>query len=500
MSPSPHPRPTSPVRHRRRRVSPARHRRRRVSTARHRRRRVSPARWLARLLPAATLLAASAAAQPDTSPIDVVLFIGDGMDDHQLTIARDYLAGVAGSFSFDGFPHRAQARVRTVLEDDPSLPEYVADSASSGTALATGELTSRARIATSAGDDRDIPTILELAHRAGRRTGLVTTASITDATPACFAAHVSLRFCEGPEDMRGARGGALPGCLADLRSAGGPGSIAEQLVASGADLLLGGGAAPFGQTAEDGETVLEKASKAGYRLVEDAESLALAPREGRLLGLFGPSTLPVEWVGEGGARAAPLARDEQGEIVPPGVFSCVENPRFGARPTLEAMTVAALERMEAAAGTGFFLMVESASIDKQSHVANPCGEIGETRALDQAVRAAIAYQERHPRTLIVVTSDHGHAGQILPWPSLTVSFGFAGGSPQHPPGKVARLRTPEGGILTVGYGTNVGLLEEHTGTTVPVFASGPGAERVAGLIDQTDVFGLVRWALGLASP
>ncbi|HVS63521.1 MAG TPA: alkaline phosphatase [Thermoanaerobaculia bacterium] len=442
------------------------------------------------------LVAGSAAAQ-QSSPIDVVLFIGDGVDDHQLTIARDYLAGSGGSFSFDRLPHRAQARVRTVLEDDPSLPEYVADSASSGTALATGRLTSRARIATSAGDDTDIPTILEIAHRAGRRTGLVTTASVTDATPACFAAHVSLRFCEGPDDMRGARGGTLAGCLADLRSAGGAGSIAEQLVASGADLLLGGGAAPFGQRAEDGERVLDKAIAAGYRLVVDAEGLARAPREGKLLGLFGPSTLPVEWIGEGGARALPLTRDESGELVAPEPFSCVDNPRLGTRPTLEAMTVAALEHLESSAGQGFFLMVESASIDKQAHVANPCGEIGETRALDRAVQAALAYQERHPRTLILVTSDHGHAGQILPWPSLTVSFGFAGSSAQHPPGKVARLRTPEGGVLTVGYGTNVGALEEHTGTTVPVLASGPGAERVAGLIDQTEVFAVVRDALGL---
>ena len=174
------------------------------------------------------------------------------------------------------------------------------------------------------------------------------------------------------------------------------------------------------------------------------------------------------------------------------MFGCVPNPRFGARPTLEAMTGWALDRLESAPD-GFVLMVESASIDKQAHAGNPCGQIGETRALDEAVRVAVAFQERHPDTLIVVTSDHGHAAQIVPWPSLFA----ARPETQFPPGKVARVRTLEGGVMTVSYGSNVGALEEHTGTQVPVFARGPGGDAVRGLIRQADVFDILRRALGL---
>jgi alkaline phosphatase len=240
--------------------------------------------------------------------------------------------------------------------------------------------------------------------------------------------------------------------------------------------------------------VLRRARDAGYRIVRDAAGLREAERvPGKLLGLFGNDTLPVEWVGEGGARGRPIELTAEGQVIAPEPFRCVENPRFGERPTLEAMTRSALMRLESAP-TGFLLIVESASIDKQAHAGNPCGQIGETRALDQAVRAAVAFQERHPDTLILVASDHGHSAQIVPWPSL---FASSRTDAQYPPGKVARLRTLEGGLMAVSYGTNTQYLEEHTGTQVPVFARGPGAAAVWGLIRQSDLFGIVRRALAL---
>ena len=105
-------------------------------------------------------------------------------------------------------------------------------------------------------------------------------------------------------------------------------------------------------------------------------------------------------------------------------------------------------------------MVESASIDKQAHAGNPCGQIGETRALDRAVRVALTFQDRYPDTLILVASDHGHSAQVVPWPSL---FGARRGEAQYPPGKVARLRTLEGGLMAVSYGTNTPRLPKRGG-------------------------------------
>ena len=160
------------------------------------------------LLFSMTLAAASSLsfAQPAT-PVqnshakNVILIIGDGMDDQQITAARNYLHGAQGRTILDTMPIRAAVQVLTVSDENPAQPIYVADSADSATAMATGNITSIGRIATSAKSDQDLPTIIELAQSKGLKTGLVTTASITDATPAAFIAHVNMRGCEGPAQM-----------------------------------------------------------------------------------------------------------------------------------------------------------------------------------------------------------------------------------------------------------------------------------------------------------
>lgn len=441
------------------------------------------------LLPACARTQTESSTQSaDAKAKSVILLIGDGMDDHQIAIARNYLHGASGSMSFEEMPVRGAARVLTVLETDPTVPEYVADSANSGTTLSTGVVTSRGRIATTASSDQDVETILEKAQKAGLGTGVVTTSSVTDATPATFMAHVAVRWCEGPDDMDGSRGGLLPGCPNDLVAAGGRGSIAEQLVERRVTVLLGGGLEHFEQRAENGEVLLERARSSGIRVVQSADSLAALKPGAPVLGLFGNGTLPVVWAGEGGRSAAPVKGDLE-------AFRCVDNPRFGDLPRLAEMTAKAIELLSFE-GRGFFLLVESASIDKQAHGANPCGEIGETLQLEEAVAVAREYAAVAGDTMIVVTADHGHAGQIIPYPSLFEGLSSILG-PQGSPGKVALLATPEGGRMAVSYGTNSSRLEEHTGTHVPVFAEGPGAAVLAGLVSQHEIFFAMVRALDL---
>ena len=103
----------------------------------------------------ACLLCSACSREPDAraqadGPPKFILLIGDGMDDQQITIARNYLVGAEGRLRLDAMPQRAAVQVQTVREDDPSVPVYVADSANSATAMATGQLTSVGRIATTA--------------------------------------------------------------------------------------------------------------------------------------------------------------------------------------------------------------------------------------------------------------------------------------------------------------------------------------------------------------
>jgi len=158
---------------------------------------------------------------PAQAARNVILIIGDGMDDQQVTIARNYLVGATGRLTLDTMPLRAVSQVLTVSEEGEVI--YVADSANSATAMATGMVTSRGRIATAAGSNAPLQTIVEMAQQRGIKTGLVATSSITDATPASFAAHINVRYCENPETINGTEISviSLPGCPEFTLAAGG---------------------------------------------------------------------------------------------------------------------------------------------------------------------------------------------------------------------------------------------------------------------------------------
>ncbi len=439
----------------------------------------------------------------DPSPRAVILIIGDGMDDQQVTIARNYLKGAAGELLLDQMPLRAVSQVLTIENVVNGRPLYIADSANTATSMATGTITSRARIATSAGSDEDLTTIVELASAAGYRTGIVTTASITDATPAAFATHISFRLCEDPDTMVDIsyKDIDLGGCPADLKANGGKGSIAEQLANSTVDIILGGGARHFAPLAE-GETVsvLKLAQRQGFQVVTTQVELQQADSSERLLGLFSPNTLPVRLQGESGRTAerpqpSILNRLHRylGEVTLPAPMDCEPNPAAAATPSLQQMTGVALAHLSQDNERGFFLMVESASIDKQAHKRDPCGSIGEVEQLDEALASALAYADLHPHTLILVTADHSQAAQLVPVTSLYTAFP----TPIYTPGKTARIRTPEGSLMAVNYATNNFSYGEHTGANVPLFSNTEGRERVPAYIRQPELFTIMRDYLGL---
>jgi alkaline phosphatase len=139
---------------------------------------------------------------------------------------------------------------------------------------------------------------------------------------------------------------------------------------------------------------------------------------------------------------------------------------------------------------GFFLQIEGASIDKQDHAANPCGQIGAHAEFDRAVAASLAYARTHRDTLVVVTADHGHP------PDHRVPADRR--APQ--PGAIATLLTDEGAPMVVNYATVVWtptVSQDHTGIEVRIAADGPFSDRVTGITNRTDPFTTFRLALGL---
>ena len=432
----------------------------------------------------------------NTGAKNVILLIGDGMGDSEITVARNYAHGAGGAFeALDAFPLTGQYTHYSLGKD--GKPTFVTDSAASGSAWATGTKTYNGAISVDI-HGNDQKTLLQLAKEAGKATGDISTAEIQDATPAVQVAHVTSRKCYGPNETS-------EQCPTNALEKGGRGSITEQLLAARADLVLGGGAKTFQQVAKAGEyqgkTLEVQAKERGFHIVRTADELSkvdAANQDKPLLGLFADGNMPVRWSG-------PVAT--KGGYLAPAV-ECRDNAGRGAAvPTLADLTKKSIDLLKGN-DNGFFLQVEGASIDKQDHAANPCGQIGETVDLDAAAKVALDFAKDNKDTLVIVTADHAHSSQIVE--SMTAEDVQKTAAEAKLPFEVARdaiypgltevLRGKDGTPLTVSYGTsdNLDAMDQgHTGTQLRIAAYGPGAANVVGLTDQTDMFFTIVRALGL---
>lgn len=460
---------------------------------------------------------------------NVILFLGDGMGDSEITVARDYLKGANGHF--DGLDAVGQPSAlddvqagtgqyttfsvgngskdsavgkdgdgKLVANPNPGKLTPVTDSSASGSAWATGTKTYNNAVDVDIYGNPQL-NLFELAKAAGKATGNVTTAEIQDATPAVLESHSSERACYGPQGKTdGTSNNASKQCLINqLKENGGIGSISEQLLDTRADVTIGGGSKYFRQTVQGGEykgkTVWEQAKDMGFQTVENdpAAMNALQYQEGRpVLALMSDGNMPTKF-NPSKATAKDPAKDANPTVCTPNA-DWIGNQGS----SLKDMTKKALDLLNDNPNgqkNGFFLQVEGASIDKQDHAGNACGQIGETDDFDQAIAYAMQNVDLS-NTLVIVTADHAHTSQILnAQPAYALS---------------TVLKTADGNNMVVSYGTaqedsrdtdggyNGGDME-HTGTQLRIAASGPGAQRVIGLTDQTDNFYTIAGALGLAT-
>lgn len=460
---------------------------------------------------------------------NVVLFIGDGMGDSEITVARDYLKGANGHF--DGLDAVGQPSAlddvqagtgqyttfsvgngskdsavgkdgdgKLVANPNPGKLTPVTDSSASGSAWATGTKTYNNAVDVDIYGNPQL-NLFELAKVAGKATGNVTTAEIQDATPAVLESHSSERACYGPQGKTdGTSNNASKQCLINqLKENGGIGSISEQLLDTRADVTIGGGSKYFRQTVQGGEykgkTVWEQAKEMGFQTVENdpAAMNALQYKDGQpVLALMSDGNMPTKFNPSKATDKDP-AKDANPTV-------CTPNADWlgNQGSSLKDMTKKALDLLNDNPNgqkNGFFLQVEGASIDKQDHAGNACGQIGETDDFDQAIAYAMQNVDL-TNTLVIVTADHAHTSQILnAQPAYALS---------------TVLKTADGNNMVVSYGTaqedsrdidgdyNGGDME-HTGTQLRIAASGPGAQRVIGLTDQTDNFYTIAGALGLAT-
>ncbi len=215
-------------------------------------------------------------------------------------------------------------------------------------------------------------------------------------------------------------------------------AIAQQLIANRIDVLLGGGRKHFlprsnsASGRKDDLDLLAQAREAGYNYVQTVSELRSA-REAPLLGLFQLDALTTA------------------EPEPSLAFMTRKAIRLLKKVNLNST----VDRY------GFFLMIEGSQIDWECHANNAAGSIRQTLLFDQAVEAAVDFALQDGRTLVLVTADHETGGMTL----------IGNGSEDK--------KEPE---LAVRWAT-----KGHSGMPVGIWALGPGAERFAGVQDNTNI-------------
>lgn len=385
----------------------------------------------------------------------VILLVGDGMGQAHRFAGQLAAVGLDGRLRMDRLP--CFGLMSTTAADPRS---FVTDSAAAATAMAVGVRTYNGAIGV--GPDRQRrPTVLELAKWAGKSAGLVTTCQITDATPAAFGAHVIHRVDHS--------------------------EIARQyLEDSNVDVILGGGGAywlPADETPPMTDpnrhrgtagNLVARARDLGYTHVADLDGLHAAIDQGvdRLLGLFAPQEFFSQ------------RPEGHGDTYDPPV-------------SLATMTEAALATLDQNPN-GFFLLVEEAAIDRMAHRNNAPMVLRGVEELDKAVGVALAYAHDHPDTLIIVAADHETGGLAIAGPD----------DPAFPYERVQAAQETaefagEDGPFPVAGSDHLFIMgwttTGHTAAAVPVTATGPGAERLAGNFANTHLFDVMVAALGLAA-
>lgn len=441
---------------------------------------------------------------------NVVLMIGDGMGVATVTAARIFdgqypddgkakRTGEENTLSFEALPHLAL--VKTYNTD-----AQVGDSAGTASAMNTGVKTRIGYInfaADQTAEDCATPakwprTFADMAKAQGMGVGVVTTTRITHATPAAVFAHVPNRNWEGadrafPKDDR------AKGCK-DIAS-----QFVDVAAAGGIDVALAGGTNQFLPTAaggrrDDGQDLIAawKARVPQGQFVGDASGLRGldARAKGPVLGLFTKDHLTFE-----------ADRDKTKE------------------PSLSEMTAFALAKLARTSPKGFYLMVEGGRIDHAHHASNPYRALSETQQFARAVETVLKTVNLD-ETLVLVTADHSHTLSMAGYPvrgndilgyiksprygegggtvnkdgfaaddrgQPMTTLSYANGPYVAPPLSREVVPNDPNYLSSKTYGTGS---ESHGGEDVPLYAAGPRAHLVGGVIEQNVIFHVMAEALG----
>lgn len=272
---------------------------------------------------------------------NIIFLIGDGMGISQI------YAGMTANFgklNLENMPVIGMSKTH-------SSDAYITDSAAGGTAFSTGKKTYNGAIGVDK-DGKPLETILEIAEKQGKATGLVSTSSITHATPASFIAHQPIRSMEE--------------------------EIAADFLKTEIDVFIGGGK-QFFTSRGDGRDLTKQLKENGYTIAFSMEEVANVT-DGKLGALLA-------------SNANPKYSEGRGDMLPNATDKAIE--------------------LLSKNSEGFFLMVEGSQIDWGGHANDIQYIVDEMLDFDRAIAKALVFAAKDKHTLVVVTADHETGGLAL---------------------------------------------------------------------------------------
>lgn len=425
---------------------------------------------------------------PAAAARNVILFVVDGMAMGTLSLADHYRRYTEGK-TLEWYRLANTPGAHRALQTTQSADSVVTDSAAASSAWSTGVKHLNGSLSV-APDGRALTPMLARARAGGKATACVTTTTITHATPAGFYANHADR---------------------DKQAA-----IGAQLVERPVDLAMGGGSK---------YVPVEKARAAGCRVLTSRAELRAAD-----------ATLPGRSMGVYSEGHIPFALDRAESDV-----------------TLADLAGFALKSLEAASrGPGFFLQIEAGRVDHAAHDNDAGAILREMLEADALLAVLAEWVAGRPDTLLIATTDHATANPAPTWYGVEGVKGLkklaearhslewveeqfkAQKLPKDPAAQTdalvklveqaagftlkpddvklikrffagervqafATANTPLGvlgGVLASHTGVAF-LSPNHTSDHTELLALGPASERVAGMLDNTDVHRLMVESLGL---
>jgi len=287
---------------------------------------------------------------------NIIFMVSDGMSSGTLAMANLYHRNILGKEGY-WMNLYSENKVTRALMDTASASSIVTDSAAASSSFGGGMRVKNGVLNVGANGERYTP-IWQKFKKAGKKTGCVTTVTITHATPAGFCVNSDSRNAE-PE-------------------------IAEMYAEIGFDVMMGGGDEFFNpEKRADKKDVYRTYQQKGYQIVKDRSALQNIEKGKKLLGIFSTGALPYS-----------VDRDHISELQK--------------TPTLAEMTRTAIQQMKDHK-EGFVLQVEGGKVDWAAHANDVAALIHDQIAFEEAVKEAIDFAKKDQNTLVIITTDHGNA-------------------------------------------------------------------------------------------